>query len=109
MAESNPQEAALLTLMDAVYVPRFVEKCASLGLQLETQEQVSRALSMAAHINMQLMEKSAQSSHSTDNLLKLAENALARTGWTPEADEPEINFANVPEDVRKAAAALAAQ
>ena len=100
MGDENAQldpAAAQAVLIQDVYVPAFVEKCAELDVQIPDEEHLTAALETVSEL------KKAETAKSTD-LVKAAHSALRTASGTP---TPEQEAAQAEQE--KQAAAVAGQ
>ena len=97
----------LEVLFNKVFVPRFVTKCAELGLPLQTEQDVKRALHIGSMIGQ---AKAASAAHMTPALLEQGERGLRQhmkqAGLTVPEEEPSVEVPGVDDAVRAAASAL---
>ena len=74
------KQAATTKIYEEVYVPAFVEKCASLGINFQDQDELDAALSSAALVKQasaEIAEK--QRAQQGGSVIKEAAIALARS------------------------------
>jgi len=108
-AQQDPTVAAMETITRDVYLPAFVEKCASAGLQFPDESSLNAALESVA------MLKAAEAAEATD-LTKQARADLGRLLGEQEPQAPAITEDDMQkaasvaggENVKQAFAALAA-
>lgn len=111
--DQAPQTTVGDVLFSRVYVPAFLQKCAELGIVVNSDEEVADLLEIAARVKLASHEQSQVQANSQASFLKQAKLAIAGTEQPAPAsiqgEDEVVNHLLQDQEVKAALAVLGAK